>query len=229
MVLKPLHRGTLAEQTEGFYAKQAAVYDQFRHKILHGREDLYRQVAEGWHGIWVDIGAGTGWCFERIAEKVPQFDHIYLVDSSPSLLAIAHERIARMGWKNVEPVLADGMTFMPTEGPADLVTFSYSLTMMHDWMGALWHAREMLRPGGRIGVVDFYVSRKFPIVGCTRHSRFTRFYFPFWFDGGNIFFSPDMLRFLDLHFKTGSLFEGRGKLPYTLFSKVPYFVLIGEK
>ena len=50
----------------------------------------------------------------------------------------------------------------PPEAPVDVVTFSYSLTMIPDWFAAIENALRMLRPGGQIGVVDFYVSRKYP-------------------------------------------------------------------
>ena len=51
----------------------------------------------------------------------------------------------------------------------DVVTFSYSLTMIPDWFLAVDHAWRLLRPGGTIGVVDFYVSRKHPDPGWRRH------------------------------------------------------------
>ena len=57
----------------------------------------------------------------------------------------------------VRVVEADAVSYRP-EAPADLVYLSYSLTMMQDWQGALNNALGMLRPGGRLGVVDFYVS-----------------------------------------------------------------------
>jgi len=34
--------------------------------------------------------------------------------------------------------------------PVDVVTFSYSLSMMPDWLAALDNAKRILRPGGQI-------------------------------------------------------------------------------
>ena len=42
-----------------------------------------------------------------------------------------------------------------TRGKADVVLFSYSLSMITDWELALACAHSELWPGGRIGVVDF--------------------------------------------------------------------------
>ena len=53
----------------------------------------------------------------------------------------------------------------------DVVTFSYSLTMIPNWFQALERAYAALKPGGMIGVVDFYISRKWPAPGMRRHSE----------------------------------------------------------
>jgi betaine lipid synthase len=66
------------------------------------------------------------------------FSHVYLVDLSPSLLEIASQRFKRLGWKNVTVVCQDARQFrLPgtagdAEGPggADIVTMSYSLSMI---------------------------------------------------------------------------------------------------
>jgi S-adenosylmethionine-diacylgycerolhomoserine-N-methlytransferase len=75
--------------------------------------------------------------------------------------SVARERIAANGWKNVEAVEADATTWRPREERVDFVTFSYSLTMIPDWFLAMDHAHKLLGTGGLIGIVDFYVSRKY--------------------------------------------------------------------
>ena len=84
---------------------------------------------------------------------------------SPSLLAIAAERIRWNGWTNARAVRADATTFRPLDDKADVVTFSYALTMIPDWFAAIENAFAMLNPGGVVGVADFYVSRKHPVRG----------------------------------------------------------------
>src|ERR671911_700620 len=64
---------------------------------------------------------------------------------------------------------ADASTYQPATGPVDVVTFSYSLTMIPDWFAAIENALAMLKPGGTLGVVDFYVARKYPSDGLSRH------------------------------------------------------------
>ncbi|KAI9870567.1 MAG: hypothetical protein M1830_004092, partial [Pleopsidium flavum] len=109
---------------------------------------------------WVDIGGGTGYNIEAMQAyvDVPSFfSNVYLVDLSPSLCEVARKRFVRLGWKNVTVVCEDARTFRledqehdqlneraltPTwdnaydfkaksvTGRADLITLSYSLSMI---------------------------------------------------------------------------------------------------
>ncbi len=80
---------------------------------------------------------------------VPEFfSAVYLVDFSPSLCEVARKRFERLGWTNVTVVCEDARKFRlegsptrspalsyfdqkrPEHGGADLVTMSYSLSMI---------------------------------------------------------------------------------------------------
>src|SRR5262249_53869094 len=132
-------------------------------------------------------------------------------------------------WGNVHTVHADATTYEPPGDPVDLVTFSYSLTMIPDWFRAMQHAYDLLCPGGIIGVVDFYVSRKWPGGGLRRHSGFQRVFWPAWFGMDNVFLSPDHLPWLQAHFETIMLQEHFGKVPYLLGLRAPYYIFVGRK
>lgn len=88
--------------------------------------------------------------------SVPEFfSSVYLVDFSPSLCEVARKRFKRLGWKNVKVVCQDARTFRLEDhedidisdigfsrsttpsyfsgsnaGGADLITLSYSLSMI---------------------------------------------------------------------------------------------------
>jgi betaine lipid synthase len=93
------------------------------------------------------------------------FSSVYLVDFSPSLCEVARKRFNRLGWKNVKVVCQDARTFRledhesdalgavgftrsPTNGyfadnsssvgGADLVTMSYSLSMIVRLFDCSW-------------------------------------------------------------------------------------------
>jgi S-adenosylmethionine-diacylgycerolhomoserine-N-methlytransferase len=229
LVLRPVRGKSHAERMENFYSGQADAYDDFRKRLLHGREELYRQIELPQQGIWVDLGGGTGSNLEFIKDRVPQLRRAYVVDLATSLLEVARKRFIANGWQHVDAIEGDATSWQPPEGQVDVVTFSYSLTMIPDWFGAIENALRMLKPGGVIGVVDFYVSRKHVAADSKRHSWFTRSFWPVWFAGDNVFPSPDHLPFLRSHFEQIWCNELRSKVPYIPLIRTPYYQFIGRK
>jgi S-adenosylmethionine-diacylgycerolhomoserine-N-methlytransferase len=217
------------ERLEAFYRRQADAYDDFRRRLLHGRQELMTALEIPPNARVVDLGGGTGSNFEYLGDRLRQFQSLTIVDLSPSLLRVADERILRNGWANVSTVLADATTWEPAGGPVDAVTLSYSLTMIPDWFRAIDQARAILRPGGILGVTDFYVARKWPDPGRRRHSAFQRSFWPWWFSWDNVFLSPDHLPYLQSRFQTLKLQEELGRVPYLLGLRAPYYVFVGRK
>ena len=229
MLLKPVRGDSHAQRMESFYGDQAEGYDDFRKRLLKGREELWQTLPKDDGCIWVDLGGGTGANIENFGDSITKPEKIYVVDLSKSLLKVASDRFAKKGWTNVETVEADATTFCPPQGYADVVTFSYSLTMIPSWFAAIENALKILKPGGHIGVVDFYVSHKWPAETLKRHRWFTRTIWPPWFATDNVFPSPDHLPFLRHHFDQVSLEENANRLPYVPLIKAPYYVFVGKK
>lgn len=229
LALRPIRGGSHAERMESFYQGQAEAYDSFRRRLLQGREELWSRIPIPEDGVWVDMGGGTGANLEYLANSIHRLRKVYVVDLARSLLTVAAKRAKERGWSNVEVVEADATTFMPLEGQVDVVTFSYSLTMIPDWFAAIDQAARLLRPGGKIGVVDFYVSRKHPSEGRRKHSGLTRGFWPAWFSNDNVFLSPDHVPYLHQRFKPIHFAEHKAKMPYMPLARVPYYQFVGEK
>ena len=107
------------------------------------------------------------------------------------------------------PPLADATTFdAGRAGRCDHVF----LLADHDpnWFQALERAYALLKPGGMIGVVDFYIARKWPAAGHERTASFWRCFWPTWFGFDNVFLSPDHLPWLQGRFETVKLEERLG-------------------
>lgn len=217
------------DRLEHFYKQQADDYDRFRQKLLHGREELYRRIDVPEGGVWLEMGGGTGFNLENIQDQIPKLKQVYIVDLSPSLLSIAQDRVTRHGWDNVKPVIGDATAYVPPEGSVDVVTFSYSLTMIPDWFAAIDRAVASLKPGGHLAVVDFYVSRKHTSDDLKTHGWFTRSLWPLWFATDNVFLNPDHLAYLEHKLERKFLSQNRGKVPYMPFAKAPYYLFIGRK
>jgi len=217
------------ERLENFYRGQAGHYDDFRKRLLHGRQELVDALPLEPGTIWVDLGGGTGANLEMAGRRLGALRRVYVVDLCRPLLNVADERARRNGWQNVSVIHADATTFAPDEGQADIVTFSYSLTMIPEWYAAIENARQMLRPGGIIGVADFYVSQKHPAPGLVTHPWATRKGWPAWFDNDNVYLSPDHLPWLRRHFDQVDLHEYRAPVPFIPLLRVPYYRFLGRK
>ncbi len=229
LALRPVRGKNHAERMENFYSGQAEAYDDFRRRLLHGREQLFQQIPVVDDCVWVDMGGGTGANLEFIRDTVPQLQSAYVVDLATSLLDVANARFSKAGWSHVKAIEGDATRWRPEEGYADVVTFSYSLTMIPDWFAAIENALSILKPGGAIGVVDFYVSRKHAAPPRVKHGWFTRTFWPTWFASDNVFPSPDHLPFLLNHFEQVWLQESRSKVPYIPFIRTPFYQFVGRK
>ncbi len=175
------------------------------------------------------MGGGTGANLEKADDRLSTMRKVYIVDLSGSMLEVARRRIAERNWNNVSTIQADMAEFVPPEGAADLITFSYSLTMTPNWFDAITHAFDLLRPGGLIGVVDYYVSQKFPSPGMCRHGGWTRTFWPMWFGMRNVHPSPDHLPCLQLHFEQVALQERTSSVVLMPGFQIPYYRFIGRK
>ncbi|MDR2171166.1 MAG: class I SAM-dependent methyltransferase [Planctomycetaceae bacterium] len=232
MVFRPVRGNSHAQRMDSFYKNQAKDYDDFRRRLLKGRESLWQNmltIEPYQNTIWMDMGGGTGSNLHFFGDAIDDISKVYVVDLAGSLLEVADNRIHDSGWKNVETAEADATTFVPQEGAVDNITFSYSLTMIPDWFAAIDHAWELLKPDGKIGIVDFYLSRKFPAKNHVKHNWLKRTFWPAWFAYDNVFPSHDHVPYLHKKFKPLLFEERQTKLPWFPFFKMPYYIFIGKK
>lgn len=228
-VSKPIRGSTHAERLESFYSYQAEQYDAFRKPFLRGRDELASRLPFGPGIRWCDLGCGTGYLLQAVGPASKSCSEIMLVDLCPSLLAEAAKKIESGGWRNAVTITADTTLFLPV-GELDIVTFSYSLSMTPNWFAAIDQAYRMLKPGGVIGVVDFYVARKHPIgADHQRHRWWTHHFWPAWFDIDNVRPCADHIPYLYSKFEVSWFVESRTRVPGMPWLWPPYYALIGRK
>ncbi len=229
LTMAPVRGATHAQRLESFYSGQAGNYDAFRARMLHGRRELIESIDFPPGGVWVDLGAGTGENLLAACRRANLLSEIHLVDLSPSLLAVAPKNAARAGLDCVLTHLADATRFEMEPESVDVVTCSYSLTMIPDWFEALAAAERMLRPGGTIAVVDFYVSRKFVAEDLRQHSWLQRAFWTHWFAADNVHLTSDHIAMLHRRFERKRFEERFGKIPYLPWIRAPYYQFLGTK
>ncbi len=228
-LVRPASRsGVHADRLEHFYRGQAVGYDAFRARLLPGRREMVQSLGLKPGAVWVDLGGGTAHNLLHAGPALAQLQQVHVIDITPSLLAIARDRCRTQGWTNVSIMESDATAVDLPDASADFVTCSYSLTMIPDWFAALDEALRLLKPGGIIGVVDFYVSRP-AAAPHVQHSTMTRCVWPWWFGHSHVALSPDHLPYLQRRFKPLSLVESRTPLPYVPFGRVPCYRFVGTK
>ncbi|KAJ1707908.1 Protein of unknown function DUF3419 [Aspergillus oryzae] len=257
--LKPHDKSGNGQQDalESFYKTQAGAYDATRKRLLRGREDMLGLVAaqlkfktenkelKAGKAVWVDIGGGTGYNIEAMSAFLPVnefFSHVYLVDLSPSLCQVARERFERLGWKNVSVVCQDARSFrlpeadsvdprMKSTPGADLITMSYSLSMIPDYYSVVDSLPALLKPSGVLGVCDFYVqsivdvsSRNYTGGAFNRHVNWLgRVFWRAWFDVDRVSLEAARRDYLEYRFGTVVSASERNYL----LGGIPYYIFVG--
>jgi S-adenosylmethionine-diacylgycerolhomoserine-N-methlytransferase len=215
-----------AEALSAFYAPQARHYDRFRERLLRGRGELIERLPIADGARIVELGGGTGRNADFFGATLDRVGSLTIVDVCAPLLAEARDRARRIPQLCV--VEADATTYEPDE-PVDVVYFSYALTMIPDWRAAIANAIAMLKPGGVLGVVDFYVSPARANAGLAQHGVLTRAFWPAWFRHDGVRVSsqhfPELRRLMPDH----AFIEARANVPYLPLGRVPYYVFVGRK
>eukprot|EP00607_Mallomonas_marina_P002199 CAMPEP_0182437212 /NCGR_PEP_ID=MMETSP1167-20130531/84889_1 /TAXON_ID=2988 /ORGANISM="Mallomonas Sp, Strain CCMP3275" /LENGTH=704 /DNA_ID=CAMNT_0024630041 /DNA_START=106 /DNA_END=2220 /DNA_ORIENTATION=+ len=172
---RPIVSSTLAvtghaKTMETFYKYQKEDYDAFREGLLHARPALMESIPLKKEGgmVWVDVGGGTARNLEFFSPEILKkyFSAIYILDVSASLLEIAQRRVDAMGLSDLVKVVEHDFTsstvfsVMPSKGSVDLITMSYSYSMIPDQNAAVNNATSLLkgRGEGLLAIADFFLK-----------------------------------------------------------------------
>jgi S-adenosylmethionine-diacylgycerolhomoserine-N-methlytransferase len=210
--------GSHAANLQTFYAPQAERYDAFRARLLHGRKELITQLKLQAGSHVVELGCGTGSSLQIMGDSARQLGRFDLVDLCPALLAVAEQRAKN--YPAAQVIEADATSWRPTV-TVDVVFMSYSLTMMPHWPAVVANAKAMLKPGGRFGIVDFYLPETASAIGNAFWQR--------WFAHDGVHLSSQHLPLLRQTFKKLELNHCRARVPYLPGLRAPYYRFIGRK
>jgi len=244
-------RSRLLQGREDMLALLAA---QVKHRVATGQIPNKKP-------IWVDIGGGTGWNIEQMGKHIdiPTFFHaVYLVDLSTSLCEVAKKRFERLGWTNVHVICEDARVFRLQDYEAgvgedqrdfsigrpvydtnsrdsvgaDVLTMSYSLSMIPGFHPVVDSVANLLSPTGLIGLVDFYVQNKVEFAGrnyiggsINRHCMFiSRVFWRAWFELDRV--NLDSARRDYIEYKFGTILSTNRRCHLVGF-RIPYYIFIG--
>jgi S-adenosylmethionine-diacylgycerolhomoserine-N-methlytransferase len=162
-----------AAAMDRMYRLTRHVYDLTRAYYLLGRDRLLEQVVTGPDTATLEVGCGTARNLVKLARR-PQPGLLCGLDASQEMLDTAAACIARAGVPaaGCEPIrlrqglaeALDAAAMFDRREPFDTIFFSYCLSMVPTWPGAIEAALANLRPGGRLLIVDFWDQAELPAV-----------------------------------------------------------------
>lgn len=224
---------------ELFYKNQAHIYDATREILLKGRSEClrlaYAHLSKKKDLVWIDIGGGTGRNIEymdEVAAVASHFKAVYLVDLSPSLCEVARARFQEKGWDNVHVLLADACDFAIDYKQADLITFSYSLSMIPTFNSAVDNAVKLLSKSGIIACVDFGIQSLDTSMGrintvgglIDRNIPWlSRNFWRIWFEADKVFLDSARRNYLEYKFGTVKSVN----CVNSVCGRIPYYIWIG--
>jgi demethylmenaquinone methyltransferase / 2-methoxy-6-polyprenyl-1,4-benzoquinol methylase len=148
------------------FARIAGRYDLANHLLSGGvdfwwRQRLVRAVHDVRPGAVLDLATGSGDVAFALADGLPKSVAIMGMDfCQPMLDEAVRKRPANPRWAKVEFRPGDGLALPLPDHQVDAITISFGLRNMADRQRALGEMRRVLRPGGRLFVLEF--SQPYP-------------------------------------------------------------------
>lgn len=104
----------------------------------------------------LDLAGGTGEIAMKVAKRVGDSGHVVLSDINSSMLEEGKKRVINSGFINnisFELINAEEIPF--PDNTFDLVTISFGLRNVTDKLKALKEMQRVIKPGGRLVVMEF--------------------------------------------------------------------------
>ena len=139
----------------------ASKYDLMNDLMSFGIHRLWKRFAISLSGVRrgqhvLDIAGGTGDLAMAFSREVGAQGRVVLSDINESMLNVGRDRLIDKGCTNVEFVLANAETLEPfADESFDLITISFGLRNVTDKDAALRSMFRVLKPGGRLLILEF--------------------------------------------------------------------------
>ncbi|HAU22479.1 MAG TPA: ArsR family transcriptional regulator [Erythrobacter sp.] len=164
-------RAAREKTAEGYFARHAEDWDELR--SMHSPDGtvegaLIAALGDEPLGCLLDIGTGTG----RMAELfAPRAERIVALDKSLEMLRIARAKLQHLPAESVELVQGDFLDLPFPSDHFDTILLHQVLHFAQEPALALTEASRVIKPGGRIAIVDFAAHDREELRERHAHAR----------------------------------------------------------
>ncbi len=144
-------------------------YDLMNDLMSFGLHRVWKRYLVGTAGVRagdrvLDLAGGTGDIAALLRERVGDQGQVTLADINGAMLRVGRDRLLDRGLlKGIDWVQADAQCLPFPDASFDLVTIGFGLRNVTDKDRALAEMWRVLRPGGRLLVLEFSAVRAAPV------------------------------------------------------------------
>ena len=167
--IKPYSKeGSKGKQVEEMFDNIAHSYDLLNHSLSLGIDKHWRNAAIESLAPYapkriLDVATGTG-DFALLSAQKLHPDFLLGIDLSEGMLDVARQKIDKAGLNNIIKFQKDDcMNLSLKSGEFDAVTVAYGIRNFEDLDRGLREMRRILRPGGRLVIIELTTPRNFPM------------------------------------------------------------------
>jgi demethylmenaquinone methyltransferase/2-methoxy-6-polyprenyl-1,4-benzoquinol methylase len=133
--------------------------EPWRRRKLAGTPETRGSSTLATSPVFVDVCTGTGDLAIALARRAPRA-HIIACDFSRPMLALAQRKFAAAGLAGRTVLLeADALVLPVADGAADAATCAFGLRNLTDPARGLAEMVRVVRPGGRVAILEFHSPR----------------------------------------------------------------------
>ncbi|MBO6190535.1 MAG: bifunctional demethylmenaquinone methyltransferase/2-methoxy-6-polyprenyl-1,4-benzoquinol methylase UbiE [Alloprevotella sp.] len=160
--------GRKEEQVEQMFDRIAPTYDLLNHGLSLGIDRRWRRAAIRSLIPFkprriLDVATGTG-DFALLTARMLRPESLMGIDLSEGMLSVARKKVAEAGLQSVITFKKEDCLHMTLQDDSfDALTVAYGIRNFADLDAGLREMLRVLRPGGRLVIVELTAPRRFPM------------------------------------------------------------------
>ena len=190
--------GQEARKIRAMFGSIAERYDLLNHLLSANTDIAWRrlvveQVLTGRETAILDVACGTGDLALELHKSAPRDCTVVGLDFTGPMLRIARKKSLGSGSEDITWIEGDGLHLPFGDGEFDLLTIAFGIRNMESLEGALREMLRVLRPGGKLAILEFsqpdnvlirslympYFLHVLPRIGALLSRKSAYLYLPF--------------------------------------------------